>query len=89
MLLFGEIGRLLATIYDRLRIVGKEDIETRNSQTGLFRFTRTHFVIAPPYSMRGVGNLVAVATAVRRHVFNRIEIATSLDKLGMSGRSSQ
>ena len=38
MLLFGEIERLLATIYDRLRIVGKEDIETRISQTGLFRF---------------------------------------------------
>ena len=35
------------------------------------------------------GNLVAVATAVRRRVFNLIEIATSLDELGMSGRSSQ
>ena len=37
----------------------------------------------------GVGNLVAVATAVRRHVFSIIEIATSLDKLGMILRRAQ
>ena len=37
----------------------------------------------------GAGNLVAVAAAVWRRVFSRIGIATSLDKLGMSGRSSQ
>ena len=37
----------------------------------------------------GVGNLVAVAMVVCRRVFNLNEIATSLDKLGMSGRFSQ
>ena len=31
----------------------------------------------------GVGNLVAVATAVRWRVFSPIEFATSFDKLGM------
>ena len=42
---------------------------------------RTHFVIAtvPTLSLRAQrGNLVAVATAVRRRVFTLIEIATSL-----------
>ena len=34
-------------------------------------------------------NPVAIATVVRRRVFNLIEIATSLDELGMTGRSSQ
>ena len=38
---------------------------------------------------RSVAIPVAVATAVSRRVFNLIEIATSLDELGMSGRSSQ
>ena len=33
----------------------------------------------------GVGNLVAVATAVCRGVFNLIEIATWFDRLTMSG----
>ena len=36
-----------------------------------------------------LSNTVAVATAVRRRVFNLIEIATSLYELGMTGRSSQ
>ncbi len=42
---------------------------------------RTHFVIAtmPTLSLRAQrGNLVGVATAVRRRVFTLIEIATSL-----------
>ena len=39
--------------------------------------------------VEGRGNPVAVAKAVRRRVFNLIEIATSLGKLGMSGCSSQ
>ena len=49
-----------------------------------FGLMRTHFVIASVAC-----NPVAVATAVRRRVFSLIEIATSLDGLGISGRSSQ
>ena len=35
------------------------------------------------------GGYTGIATAVRRRAFNLIEIATSLDEFGMSGRSSQ
>ena len=49
---------------------------------------RTHLSLRPVL-YAGVGNLVAVATAVRRHVFSIIEIATSLDKLGMILRRAQ
>ena len=45
---------------------------------------RTHFVIATPALDAGVGNLVAVATVVRRRVFSLIEIATSLALLAMT-----
>ena len=45
---------------------------------------RTHFVIASV-----AWQSYRRSKAVRRRVFNLIEIATSLDELGMSGRSSQ
>ena len=45
---------------------------------------RTRFVIASL-----AWQSVAVATAVRRRMFNLIEVATSFDELGMTGRSSQ
>ena len=50
-----------------------------------YRLMRTHFVIATPALDAGVGNLVAVATVVRRRVFSLIEIATWFDRLTMSG----